>query len=252
MSSLLELLKESCKVNGIIEQIDTFKMIEKEVQKYIPSKFISWKYEINTSSTGYMQCIFFLSEKGSIFQTSIELIGYTYNNRLPYVWGLQGIPSPSTIQCYTRDNCFLSKFEKEESYIINKNDIIVKNFKNTYFNKNLNVIKDFVNLCENWLQKEKDLQIQKEKLKIIQLEEEKNTLKNQAYQHALESNLKRQYEEELRVRKLEQEENNLRIKAQHDAIISSLKREHEEELKMIKEENNKNHTLFQRIKNIFI
>ena len=44
MSSLLELLKESCKVNGIIEQIDTFKMIEKEVQKYIPSKFISWKY----------------------------------------------------------------------------------------------------------------------------------------------------------------------------------------------------------------
>lgn len=259
MSSLMELLKESCKVNGIIEQIDTFKMIEKEVQKYIPSKFISWKYEINTLSNHsreYIQHLFFLSEKGSVFQASIELVGYTHNNRLPYVWGINSIPSKSKIECYTRDNCSLSKFEKEESYIITNNDIIVKNFKNTYFNKNLNVINDFVHFCENLIQKENDLQTQKEKyielLKISQLEEEKTTLKNKAYQDALQSNLKRQYEEELRVRKLEQEENNLRIKAQHDAIISSLKREHEEELKMIREENNKNHSLFQRIKNIFI
>lgn len=268
MSSLIELLNESYKVNGIYgPSIDICKMFEKEVKKYISSKFISWKYEINTfNSSTYKQDLYFLSEKGSIFVVPILLRGVNGGNQnFPYMWGINtGFIEPRIIECYTRDNCYISKFEKEETYIISKNDIIIKNFKNIYFysSKNSNVINDFINLCENWIQKENDLKIEKDKYihlsKKYKLEEENINIKNKAYQDALESNLKRQYEEELRVRKLEYEENNIRIKAQHDAIISSIKREYEEEIKMIIEKNNediiqyKNEGLLQRIKNIFI
>ena len=169
MSSLIELLNESCKGNGIRgTSIDIYKMFEKEVKKYISSKFISWKYEINTfNSTAYTEHVYFLSEKGSIFVVPVILRGVNGGSQnFPYLWGINtSFIEPHIIECYTRDNCYISKFEKEESYIMTKNDIMIKNFKNTYFcsSKNSNVINDFINICENWIQKENDLKIEKDK-----------------------------------------------------------------------------------------
>lgn len=131
--------------------------LEEEINKLIVSNFICAKVESMdiTDSNPYI-LVYFLNENGSIFYFYLEQKGGSYNS----IWDMDYSDSSDIIKSNTKDSIIKSKFESKESYKINKDDIIVTIFNNCSFNYNNSdkiLIKQFVLLCEDFIERRTNL-----------------------------------------------------------------------------------------------